>query len=319
MISRRQLRIKTLQVQYAFYKQQDHSVQQGEKELFHSIDRMYLLYFHLFGLLDDVMRIAEDKAEMGRNKQQPTYLDLNPITRFIDNRVAKQIFNSDTFLQFRNKSKLSWVQTPELASKLYKQLKESDAYIYYLNEAEDSYKNDNDILCFFFSDLLYNSPDLYEILEEQSIFWNDDIDFTLINAEKTVASIKEKDGDDVKFFPAFKQAVDKDFVSELFRKSILHHAKHRDFIDQVLENWDIERVSYTETLILTLAITELETFPSIPVRVTLNEYIELGRRYGSERSSKFINGILDKMIDILKEEGRLIKTGRGLIDVKKNG
>jgi len=314
MISRRLLRIKTLQVLYAFFKTGAGSIQNAEKELFHSIQKIEELYYMLFLLLVEVRNLAENKRDMAKQKQMATFRDLNPNNRFIDNRVIQQISESDDFLRYVNAKKISWVNNSDLVKSIHNELVDSEYFMNYMTQDEDSYKSDKELVKFFFTDLLYNSKELYQNLEDQSVYWNDDVDFIINMNEKTIKDFKENNKSSIKYFPIFQKEEDSDFVKTLFRKTVINNAEYRKIIESQLQNWDVERVAYTDRLILMMALAEMVEFNSIPINVTFNEYIEIARKYGSEKSSSFINGVLDKMIVQLKNEGKIIKTGRGLME-----
>jgi N utilization substance protein B len=314
MISRRQLRVKTLHTLYAFFKTGDKSIQIAEKELFHSIEKMHELYFSLFILPGEVQRYAQKRSEIRRQKQTASADELNPNTKFLENSVIHMIQESEGLEKYMTEKKIGWGNYPELIKKLYEILTESEYFAEYLNSPDDSFKRDKDLVKFFFSDLLYNSSDLYQTLEEKSIYWLDDVDFVLSMIVKTIKDMKKNRPETLSFMPLFQNDDDKDFVKTLFRKTLLNHAEYQNLIENQVVNWDVDRIAFTDKLILLMAIAEIIEFNSIPVKVSFNEYIELAKKYGSEKSGSFINGVLDKLIEKLTQENKIHKTGRGLID-----
>ena len=205
---------------------------------------------------------------------------------------------------------MSWVNHPELIKNLYNKLIESSYYQTYMENPKNSYAKDRQLLIEFFSNELEEYNMFYDILEEQSIFWNDDIDFVIIMVVKT---IQEMRAGKMELFPMYKSDEDQEFAICLLRQSILHHDEYRQLIDDHVNNWDIERVAYMDNLIMQMAINELVEFPSIPVKVTFDEYLELAKYYSTPKSSVFINGLLDKISADLTEKGKIAKMGRGLI------
>jgi N utilization substance protein B len=314
MISRRQLRIKAFQTLYAFFKTGDKSIQAGEKEMLFSIEKMHELYYSLLLLPGEVQRYSQKKLDIRRQKQTATYEDLHPNTKFVDNKVIRMIEESSGLAQYMTEKKIGWGNYPELIKKLHDVFTESEYFIEYMNDEDDSFKRDKNIIKFFYTDLLYNSTDLFQVLEEKSIFWMDDIDFTIGMVVKTLKKMKKNKPETLEFMPIFQNEDDVDFVKTLFRKTLLNQREYRDLIESHVHNWDVERIAYTDKLILTMAISEIIEFSSIPVKVSFNEYIDLAKKYGSEKSGGFINGVLDKLIEKLKAEDRIHKSGRGLID-----
>lgn len=313
MISRRLLRIKVLHLLYAYFNNNEEGLARYEKDLLYSIDKSYDLYHLFFVLILDVKEYAETRIELGRNKRIPTPDDLNPNMRFINNQVIKQIQSTQKIFQYIDNHKISWIQHPELIKRVYQDMIESEHYQKYLHTSENEYKTDKEFLITFLSEFLVNSDMLYQILEEHSIFWNDDIEFVLSMNIKTLE--KAKPGNiDLNLFHLYKNDEDKEFVKKLFRMVILSHQQNSDLIQSNIKNWDVDRIAQMDLLIMEMAVTEIIQFPSIPVKVTFNEYIELAKFYSTNRSNAFVNGVLDKIISQLKGENRIQKAGRGLME-----
>ena len=310
MISRRLLRIKILQILYAHFNTEGSGIVRSEKDLLFSIQKAYDLYYYLLLLTIAIKRYAESRIELARNKKLPTYEDLHPNTRFIDNEVIEQIGESRAFNQYMNERKMSWVNHPELIKNLYNKLIDSSYYQAYMERDTCSYVDDRQLLIDFYSNELEDFEMFYDILEEQSIFWNDDIEFVVIMVIKT---IKEMRPNKTGLLPLYKSDDDREFAFRLLRASITHHDEYRKLIETYIDNWDIERVAYIDNLIMQMAINELTEFPSIPIKVTFDEYLELAKYYSTPKSSVFINGLLDKISADLTKQGKIIKTGRGLM------
>ncbi len=178
---------------------------------------------------------------------------------------------------------------------------------------ENSYNDDKELVESFFADFLVNSDLLYQILEEHSIYWNDDIEFVLSMNIKTIQKAKEK-FEDLNVFHLYKNDEDRDFARKLFSMVVENHEENSKLIESHIRNWDVDRIAKMDLLVLEMAVTEIMEFQSIPVKVSFNEYIELVKFYSTDRSNAFVNGILDKIINKLKSEGKVIKAGRGLVE-----
>lgn len=311
MISRRLLRIKVLHILYAYFKSKDEGITRYEKDLFYSINRSYDLYHLFFLLLIDVQEYASRKIDSAKGKRVPTQADLNPNLKFINNRVLKQLVSTNRLYQYFDEKKLSWSDSPDLIKQVYQVMIESNSFGMYMNSEEDSYKHDQKFIISFFSEYLVDNDLLYQTLEENSIYWNDDIEFMLSMNIKTIQKAKPN-AIDINLFPLFKNDEDKDFVKKLYRMVILDHEKNTELIQTHIKNWDIERIASMDLLVLEMAVTEILQFASIPVKVSFNEYIELVKFYSTNRSNAFVNGVLDKIINKLKAEGMVKKAGRGL-------
>ncbi len=313
MLNRRVLRTKVLQILYASYKKDENSVKKPENELLFSIQKTYELFWYLILLLDDITIYANKISDIRKEKKFATEKEKNPNLRFINNRVTKILTTNDVYTKQINELKLSWSNQPELVRKMYKILEESEVFDIYMSKKDDSFRNDKRIIQFLFSDLLYNSEDFYSSLEEQSIFWINDIDFIVTKITHVIDNIKKDKVDTLKFPEIFKKDDDKDFVIDLLRNTLIHTDQYINIINKNIVNWDVERIADTDRIVLLTAISEIIKFPSIPVKVTFNEYIEIAKTFGSDRSGGFINGILDKIIKQLEQEKMFQKTGRGLI------
>ncbi len=313
MINRRLLRIKVLQELYAYNKSEDKTIEKSEKELFHSIHKSYQLYHYLFLLIVDVAAFARKKVEMAMEKKMPTHEDLHPNTRFIDNKVVKQVENSEQLKKFLNENRLSWVNHPELIKGLYQSLTGSEIYGKYMTNPKSGYEEDKQLVIDFFNHIVIPYEDLYNVLEEESIFWNDEVDYVIGMITKTIKKFRPEDQTNASMMVLYKNDDDRDFVKTLFRKTILNQKEYISLIEKFTKNWDFERIAYMDTLLMKTAIAELLSFPSIPTKVTLNEYIEISKFYSTKKSNVFINGILDKIIHHLRENNKIQKQGRGLI------
>lgn len=312
MISRRLLRIKAMKALYAHLKSESDSLAASERSFVTSIDKTYDLYFHMLSLIVEIARYAENRQEMAKQKKLPTYEDLNPNRKFVENSVIALIADSDSVNDYVAAHKLSWAQYPELIKTLFAQLEQSDYYKRYMLSEERSFREDLALVRDFYTTELEDSEALEEVLDEQSILWNDDLGFALIMVERTLSNMRPTH-QEVKVVQKFKSEDDLTFAKELFTKAAINFAENTTLIEKFMSNWDVERIAFMDNVILALAVTELTSFPSIPVKVTLDEYIEISKYYSTPGSSNFINGILDRVVAHLNAEGRIKKSGRGLL------
>ncbi|HCX99339.1 MAG TPA: transcription antitermination factor NusB [Bacteroidales bacterium] len=313
MISRRLLRIKTLQVLFAFYRAESDSLTKVESELLHSIKKGYDLYHLLFFLLLEIRDFAQRRIETAKQKLVPTHEDLNPNTRFVDNPIFALIEENESISQYAARNTLNWVNHPELIKKLYQKILASNYYAKYMEAETCEFIQHRQVLVSILSKELMDFDDFTQSLEEQSIYWNDDLDFMVGMLIKTLKKFEEGQNTDTPVFPMYKSEEDEDFAKRLLRKVVLGHAENTSMIEQYTKNWDVDRIASMDILILEMAITEITEFPSIPVKVSFNEYIEISKYYSTEQSSTFINGVLDKIILTSRSEGKIHKQGRGLI------
>lgn len=312
MISRRMLRIKVVKALYAHMKSDADSLMASEKMLVTSIDKTYDLYFLLMSLVVEMAQYAEQRQEAAKNKKLPTYEDLNPNRKFVDNAVIRLLAQSDSVNDHLASRKLSWAKYPELVKSLYTQLEQSDYFKKYMTSQESSFREDLALITEFYTRELEESEILESALDEMSILWNDDLGFALIMVTRTLSNMRASHTD-VKVLPKFKSIEDLDFARELFAKAAVNFDNYQEEIEKYTRNWDVERIAFMDNLIMATAVAELVTFPSIPVKVTLDEYIEIAKYYSTHGSSTFINGILDKIVASFTEEGKINKSGRGLI------
>ncbi|HVN58776.1 MAG TPA: transcription antitermination factor NusB [Bacteroidales bacterium] len=319
MISRRLLRVKALLALYAFNRRDDNDLVQAEKELMFSISRTYDLYHLVLLLVIDLADIAREKIDLALRKKMPTREDLNPNRRFADNTVINQLRENSDLNSFVSSKKLSWANSQEVAKAIYNKMIAWDTYIEYMKSPKSSYPADKKFIVSLVTDFLVSSDDLITGLEEQSIFWNDDLDYVGAMIEKTLRKFKSEEISESRLMPLYKSDDDERFVKTLFRKAVLGSKDCSDMIDRNTTNWEIERIALMDILVMQLAITEIVEFQEIPVKVTLNEYIEIAKYYCTSKSSTFVNGILDKVVREMRDNGKFKKTGRGLVgDLEKD-
>ncbi len=313
MLSRRLLRIKVIKALYAHFKSEGDSLIVSEKNLHFGVDKAYQLYHLFLALALEVHRYAEKRIEQGKNKMLPSDADLHPNLKFITNRAIEKIAASDELLDYLASHKLGWVNHPELAKKIYLNMTGKEYYREYMESGQDSFAEDVRFLIDFYVNELEDFEYLEQVVEEESIYWADDIGFALVLVVKTLQSLRESDPA-VKPLPKFKNDDDRRFASDLFRAALVNHTDYFARIDAHTRNWDLERIAYMDRIIMLAMIAELLHCPTIPVKVTLDEFIEISKYYSTTASGTFINGVLDKIIHSLREEGKLVKEGRGLME-----
>jgi N utilization substance protein B len=313
MFSRRLLRIKVFQTLYAYHKVEGKTYAGAEKELIYSIEKSYELYHLLLLLILDVIDYAESKIELSKQKKVPTEADLHPNMRFINNQLAAQLRSNRDLRKYLEKRSISWVLYPEIIKNLFLLFADSEIYKMYMEAPEREYKQDKRLVERFYNDVVMNYEDLYINLEEQSIFWIDDVDFIIKMIVKTLKKFNADQSDGGPLMPMFKDKDDEHYARTLLRKTIKNEESYLEMIRASANNWELERIAFTDSLILQLAISEAIEFSSIPTKVTINEFLEIAKMYSTHKSSQFINGILDNIFSGLRKEGRIKKSGRGLI------
>lgn len=257
--------------------------------------------------------IAIDRIETARKKHIPTQEDLHPNTKFVRNAPLRVLANSKNLQKASEELGVSWSKNQELLRNMFRDLIEDDEYKNYMSSEERGFKHDRESLVRMFRKNLINQEPFQYMLEEESIFWMDDLDLTSSMVIKTIKSIKEDD-DEVELLTVWRDDDDdKDFMEGLFTKTLAQGDENESLIKEGAQNWELERIALTDKILMKMALAEAKCFPSIPLKVTLNEYIELSKYYSTDKSHGFINGILDQLFLKLVESGDIKKTGRGLI------
>jgi transcription antitermination protein NusB len=307
MINRVLLRIKIVQILYSYYKSDSKSMPVAEKELFHSIEKTYDLYYHLLQLSIEITRFAADRIETKRNKLRPTPEDLDPNTRFIDNAFVAQLSTNVQFNEYLQEHKLSWVNDSEIIKVLFEEIIATDFFSEYMNAPANDYAADKDVWRKIFKKIILQSEDLDDSIQDQNIYWTDDIEMVVSFIIKTIKRFDITKGDEQPLLPMFKDEEDAEFASKLLRIVLTKGSAFREMIDVNTKNWELDRIAFMDIVIMEVALAELMNFPTIPVNVTLNEYIEIAKTYSTEKSGTFINGVLDNIVGQLKNENKLIK------------
>lgn len=312
MINRRLLRVKALQELYAYSKSGEKNLALSEKELFHSINKSHELYFMLLLLIVDIRNHADKKIDLIQNRQIKDD-QWKVLERLANNRAIHQLEDNIGFKNYISENKISWNDAEKLILYYYDQIVNSEFY-QKQNESENTYSQDKKLIEYFYGEILGDSDYFFEYLEEKSVYWNDDIDYIAGMVLKTFRRFKDDMVNTTPLFETFRDEDDKDFIKQLFRRTTVNFKSYDEVIKNNLLNWELDRVAEIDILIIKLAINEAVEFPSIPIKVTMNEYIDIAKFYSTKKSSTFINGILDRIFKQLKEEKVIKKSGRGLIE-----
>jgi N utilization substance protein B len=314
MISRRLLRIKVLKEIYSFLNAGNSSIENAEKELVFSIQKTYDLYHYLMNLIVEIADYGSQQQGLAKQKNMPTEEERNPNTKFVDNAFIRLISENKALNKYCEKRKLNWRHTPEVIKRLHHSLLASDYYKAYMQHSQCSFEEDRSLVIKFYENELEDSETLLSVLEEQNIYWNDDVEFCISQIIKTLKSFKENQSEDTPLMPLYKDSNDESFALNLLTTAATHNAEYREMIDKHTKNWDVERIAFMDIVIMITAIAEMVEFPNIPIKVSLNEYIEIAKYYSTPNSSTFINGVLDKIVAELKTNNIIVKQGRGLIE-----
>ena len=314
MLTRRHIRVKVMQCIYALIQSKDDSLEKQEKFLKVSIENMYVLYLLVLSLLAELHQMANKHVNHASKKYLATEEDKYPDReKFIKNRLLLQIVNNESLKASLSKRKLNnWYLNEEYVKIIYKEVVGSDIYKEYMTNGKDDYEDDREVVLQLFKDIIAPNDKIYEYFEDDKLTWVDDI--PIVNTFLMKRLRKANENSNERFFlPALlKDQQDMDYANELLTKTLLNDAKWEKEIEGKTPNWDNDRIAEIDSIILKMAICELLNFPSIPEKVTLNEYLEIAKEYSTPKSSIFINGVLDKLAKEYKSTGRLQKIGRGL-------
>ena len=314
MLNRRHLRIKVLQMLYSYFNDEDSTdIQLAEKNLLNSVERIYDLYIYLLLSFPVVREAALIKQDERKKKLRPTKEDLYPNLKFVDNKIVSLIKSSVDLNQLSENRKINWDndEKREMYRKIFIEIEKSEVYFEHMNNNENGFEADRNFLIQLFKAEIANSPIIYDFFEDEDIRWMDDIDLACSMVIKTIKNTKE---DKFNVMPLYKANDDeKAFICTLLKETIKKDADNELMIEKLVENWEFERIAKMDVLLLKMAITELQCFETIPTKVSINEYIEISKYYSTPKSNVFINGILDKSVNLLFKENKINKSGRGLI------
>jgi N utilization substance protein B len=312
MINRRHIRVKVMQSVYALLQSKSDNLDKEEKFLYNSIDKLFDLYVVVLRLLVEIRNLEKNHIKVSQKKYLATSEELNPNTKFITNPIFDALEESISLNDYLVSKKLNfWLLDDEYVKNIWKQLKESDLYSKYMNTTNNSFNTDKEFAVSMFKEFVAPNEKIADYFEDKSISWVDDIPFVNTWIVKSLNQLKPNK--QFKLGKLYKDEEDKKFVVDLFRKCVLNHTEYEKEVEDKTPNWDKERIAEIDMILIKMAICEFLKFPSIPTRVTINEYIEISKDYSTDKSSYFINGVLDKILKEFTASKRLKKMGRGLL------
>jgi N utilization substance protein B len=315
MLNRRHLRVKALQVLYSYQQSESKDIKPFEKALLQSVDKVYEMYIWLLSLLVEVADYSIIDAEERANKFLPSEDDLNATDMLRNNLFILALQQNPEYQAAVKKYKIAWDFDPEISKSIFSTLKTSAEYKEFIGLTEHTIKSDKDIIKYIFKKLILKSPGIEQVFEEKFINWPVDKEVLQALVAKTFKNFSSED-------PALNHLAqicpnwdeDRLYMLDLFNKVIAYDNEYQEMISQKTKNWEAERIAVMDILLMRMAIVELVHFSSIPVKVTMNEYIEIAKEFSTPKSNSFINGILDKILADLKAQGKVRKVGRGLIE-----
>lgn len=308
MINRVLIRIKIIQLLYSHQLNEGKSIADYKRELSESLDKTYELYHWLLQLIIDLRDFAEKRIEFGLNKRYPLEEDLNPNRRFILNKVALAVANNAEHKEFAKANGISWEEYNDLIKGLFEAICASEYYKTYMSARENTFADDKMIWRQIFKKVIFTYKPFEERLESMDIYWNDDVEIVASFVEKTIKKLEEG-STDIEVLPKYRDADDEDYAMLVLSKAIENGEEYKELVKSFSQNWEKDRIAVMDMSIMQAAIAEINFCPTIPVNVTLNEFIEISKYYSSEKSSLFINGILDRVVNKYKEDSSILKVG----------
>lgn len=309
MLNRRFLRIKVMQALYSFFQHEKGNVDVFEKELFKSLDKIYDLYLSILALVIDLHHTALVIIDENKNKLRPNAQDLDPNLKFVNNSLLLSLSKNAALKDLFQRKKISWSNDFDVVRKLFNEIRNSDEYKAYLASDHTDAKIDREFIISIITDYLSENEVLTSLFEEKNIHWADD---TFVAFNSVIRNFEDFDGE-FKLQGLLKDEKDDlEFMSSLFNKTIIYHQQFEELIAKHTQNWDVERIANMDMLLMEMALAEILYIPSVPVKASLNEYIDISKEYSTPNSKTFVNGVLDKIIAELKRDNKINKSGRGL-------
>ncbi len=314
MLNRRHIRIKVMQTLYASKGSESENIKPIENFLVKSLDSMYDLYLAQMSLLIEIHKKAEDHLDKTQQKILATKEEKNPNVKFINNEVL-QLLRQNAALKdkFEGQKVNLWYLDFEYIDVIFKNILESDLYKAYMSTKTSTFKEDKLFLIDLFTEIIAPNDKLYDFFEDTRLTWLDDLPVVNTAILKLLKKVKPTSAETIFTPKLFKDTEDRDFGIELLKKTVLNQASFSEEISGKTKNWDAERITQIDNILMQMALCEFQKFPSIPVKVTINEYLEVAKEYSTPKSSNFINGILDKIVKEYKSNDKLHKVGRGLM------
>ena len=307
MINRVLIRLKIVQIVYAYYQNSGKSIKAAEDEVFFSLSKAYDLYNYLLLLIPGITHYAADRISFNSMKLRPTDSDINPNLKFVNNRFVAQLEANTQLCKFAEKSKVNWVENSDLVRQLLDEIENSDIYKEYMASQESSYEEDRELWRKLYKAFIFDNEQLDALLEEQSLYWNDDKSIVDTFVLKTIKRFEESAGEEQELLPEYKDIEDMGFARKLFHAAITKAEEYRKMMSDSSKNWDMSRFAFMDVVIMQVALAEVFTFGDIPLSVTLNEYVEIAKHYSTAKSGSFVNGLLDSITKKLRSEGKINK------------
>ena len=319
MLNRRILRIKAFKVLYSNAIAENMSLAQAQSQLDVACEATRDLYIYMLGIVSPLTKIAKDRIESARSKFNPTDEELNPNMKFADNALAKLLDADVDFQKILSKKKLSWDQYDIFLKKVMNSIASKEYYAEYMASPTSSLKEDCRLFTRIFEEEFVDSEDLERILEDKSLYWNDDLAYALTWCCKTLKSFEK--GESWKLFPLYQSELmegsevesDKAFVRKLLQAAFAGYDRYFSMISESVTGWEKERLFSTDVALIVMGLAEAASFPTIPVKVTINEYVEISKFYGTQKSRSFVNGLLDRLVQSMVNDGKIVKEGKGLM------
>lgn len=307
MINRVLIRIRVVQILFSYSQNDTIDLKKAENELLFSLQKSYDLYHYFLSLLIVLTDLYERRVEARRAKLLPSEEDMNPNTKLLENKFIRQLRDNKHLNDYLQERPFDWYNQDAYTRNLLDTILASDVYKDYIGNTDESYDVDREFWRKVFKHIICTSEELYNLLEDESLYWNDDVEIVQSFVLKTIKRFDGQDGAEQDLLPMFKDDTDREFAVKLLRESLFNGKDYRDSIDKYTQNWESERIALMDMVIMQIAVSELVNFPSIPVSVTLNEYIDIAKAYSTTKSASFINGILDSIVKELKETKIIIK------------
>ncbi len=306
MINRELIRIKVVQLVYAYYMNDGKLLDVAERELLTSLSKAYEMYNHLLNLIVAVTNEERMRCDLliQRAKRENTEM---PVVKFAFNRFAVQLEENEALAKYNEAPRLSWNDDIEFVRKVCNMIEQTDTYKEYMLSPEDNYEADREVWRKLYKQILENNDELDSLLEEKSIYWNDDKQVVDSFIVKTIKRFAPENKSKQELMPEFKDSSDRDFAIQLFRACILNKDEYQEYLAEASRNWELHRMPFTDIVIMQAAVAEMLTFPAIPLSVTINEYVDLSKVYSTPKSAHFINGMLDGIARSLIADGKLLK------------
>ncbi len=311
MISRRLIRVKVFKVLFSRINSGSDSISGAEKELLLSCDKTLELYYFILSLPIALKKIAETKIEAGLKKFHPTPEEKNPNRKFVNNLLIEKLECNEALIKFCESNGLYWNEYEAFVKKVLAALTQKEYYKEYMSSTENSFEEDVKFIIRFFEEELEDNEELYSILEDGNLYWIDDLAFVINVILKKLAG--QKPASKISHPQVFLKDEDKEFALRLLTQAMINYDENIELMTKYVLNWDPERLAATDSALIVLGITEAISFPNIPLKVTINEFVELAKYYSTPNSKIFVNGILDKILLGLQRDGKIEKSGRGLV------